>query len=322
MAIYIWGTGCGAGQLLDGGLKDREIAGFVDSYPNMKQFLGKNVISPADLAERDFELVIVSSRMTDEIKNTCEKLSIPLEKVLFLKNNYSLNDVNVSYEQAEKVLGRERLNSLRQNYRAVRVPDWIDDGVLGEKELENDYIRVKTLQSLTNQLQNVSGDCAELGVYRGSFARVINALMPQRRLYLFDSFQGFEERELKAELSMGHGGEGFAEAHRNTAVEKIIGIMPHPENVVIKQGWFPQSLEGLEGKFALVSLDADLEESTYEGLKYFCPRMSEGGYILLHDYNNPALPGVKNALQHWEKLNYRIPKLPLPDLMGTMVLCF
>ncbi len=322
MAIYIWGTGCGAGQLMDEKLRGVEVAGFVDSFPNMKQLMGRPVISPQELLERKFELVIVSSRMADEIENTCKELNIPLEKVLFLKNNYSLTDKNRSYEQAEKVLGAEGLKSLRQSYRVLRLPDWTENGVLGERELENDYVRVKALQILTESLKDVEGDCAELGVYRGAFARIINALMPERKLYLFDSFQGFEEKELKAELSRGRGGEGFAEAHRNTAAEKIMGIMPYPEKAVIKQGWFPQSLEGLESRFALVSLDTDLEESTYEGLKYFCPRMNAGGYILLHDYNNPALPGVKAAIRRWESENCRLHTVPLADLMGTLVISF
>ena len=322
MGIYVWGIGCGTGQLMDGGLELDRIDAFVDSRPYQSSFMGKKVISPRELAGRDYDLIIVSTRMAEEIEEICLELGISMEKVLFLKNNYHLEDRNRSYAQAEKILGSELLRSLRQRYRAMRLPDWLDDGPLLEREVENDYIRVKTLQAISGRLRSVPGACAELGVYRGSFARCINALMPERKLYLFDSFEGFEEKELRQEMARGRGGEGFAAAHRDTSVERVLSIMPAKENIIIKQGWFPQSLDGLEASFCLVSLDADFEESSYEGLKYFVPRMEKGGYIMLHDYNNPALPGVKSALERYEKENGRLTVLPLPDLMGTRVLCF
>jgi O-methyltransferase len=43
---------------------------------------------------------------------------------------------------------------------------------------------------------NVIGEVAELGVYRGDFASIINALFPDRKLYLFDTFRGFARTTL------------------------------------------------------------------------------------------------------------------------------
>ena len=78
---------------------------------------------------------------------------------------------------------------------------------------------------------------------------------------------------------------------------------------------------GLEGeRFALVSLDADLEESTLAGLRFFLPRMSAGGYLLLHDWNNPKLPGVRRALARWEAEHGRLAAVPLCDVNGTLVI--
>lgn len=77
--------------------------------------------------------------------------------------------------------------------------------------------------------------------------------------------------------------------------------------------------EGLDETFAFVSLDMDFEESIYEGLKYFYPRMSENGYIFVHDYNS-SLRGVEKAVDRYEedyKVNLR--KMPLCDANGTLV---
>ena len=96
--------------------------------------------------------------------------------------------------------------------------------------------------------------------------------------------------------------------------------MTYLDNIVIKQGLFPQSLRGLEEKFAFVSIDVDFEESIYEGLKYFYPRLREGGYIFVHDYNSDLL-GVEKAIDKYERENgIMLHKVPLADKSGTSVL--
>ena len=94
-----------------------------------------------------------------------------------------------------------------------------------------------------------------------------------------------------------------------------------PEKAVVRQGLFPATAAGLETeRFCLVSLDVDLEESSYAGLCWFLPRMSEGGYLLLHDYNNPRLPGVKRAVERWEAERGRLRTVPLCDVNGTLAI--
>ena len=46
MAIYVWGTGCGASELLERGFTLDRVEAFVDSYPMGNTFLGKPVLLP------------------------------------------------------------------------------------------------------------------------------------------------------------------------------------------------------------------------------------------------------------------------------------
>ena len=69
-----------------------------------------------------------------------------------------------------------------------------------------------------------------------------------------------------------------------------------------------------------ILLDVDLEESTLSGLRFFLPRMAEGGYLLLHDYNNPKLPGVKRTAERYEAEFGRLRAVPLCDVNGTLVI--
>lgn len=44
---------------------------------------------------------------------------------------------------------------------------------------------------------------AEGGVFQGDFAKVINQCFPKHKLYLFDTFEGFDERDTKKEYDEG-----------------------------------------------------------------------------------------------------------------------
>lgn len=314
MSVYVWGTGCGASELLEAGLTLDRIAAFVDSYPSGETFLGKPVLLPHQLAVDHCDLLIVTTRHADAVAERCAQLGIPAEKLLFLKNNHHLADRNTACTHAESLLGRELLNKLLPKQRIVPTPASLTDSDLPERDLSNDYVRLATLELLCRRLGNVPGAAAELGVYKGFFSRCINQLLPERKLYLFDSFAGFAPEACAS--------EAFQAAHANTAVEKVLAIMPHPERVCVKPGFFPGSLNGLEERFCLVSLDVDFAQTTLDGLRYFWPRLEEGGYLMLHDWGNPKLPGVADALLAFEKeIDGKIPAIPLCDVGGTLVLC-
>ena len=313
MGIYVWGTGCGASELVGQGLASDRITGFVDSFPSGEMFLGKPVLLPEALPVEECELLIVTARHADAIGKRCKELGIPAEKCLFLKNNMVLTDRNAACTRAGELLGEELLKKLLPGQHIVPTPAQLAGGRLPRQELENDYVRLATLELLCRRLESVPGAAAELGVYKGFFARCINLLMPERRLYLFDSFEGFAE---------GAGAtEAFQAAHRNTAVDRVLAIMPHSEKVTVRPGFFPESLEGLEERFCLVSLDVDFYGTTLEGLRYFWPRLERGGYLLLHDWGSPGLSGVRRAFSDYEaEIGAQIPSVPLCDLGGTLVL--
>ena len=315
MEIYVYGTGCGAGELIDAALPAERVAAFVDGTARPEGFLGRPVIAPEALRGRRVDLLIVASRRSEEIARELDALGVDPDKVFFLKNHLVPVDRNRSYAPAEDVLGKDYVNRIRCSERLIRAPLWTQTEAITGPEAENDYVRLKTLEAICARLEGVPGAAAELGVYRGGFARWLSALLPDRTLYLFDTFAGFDEAESEG------CGEGFVGAHRNTAAERVLSVLPHPGRAVLRQGLFPSTAAGLEEeRFALVSLDVDLEESTLSGLRFFLPRMAEGGYLLLHDYNNPKLPGVKRAVGRYEAEAGRLCAVPLCDVNGTLVI--
>jgi len=314
VGIYVWGTGCGASELIEAGLEITGITAFVDSFPMGETFLNKQVLLPEQLPLEDCDLLIITARHADAIGKTCAQLGIPAEKCLFLKNNCHLADRNEACGAAVELLDGELLKKLLPKQRIVPTPAQLADSELPERDMSNDYVRLATLELLCRRLADVPGAAAELGVYKGFFARCINQLLPERKLYLFDSFEGFG-----AEASAS---ESFQAAHTNTTIEGVLAIMPHPERIAVKPGFFPESLDGLEERFCLVSLDVDFYQTTLDGLRYFWPRLSPGGYLMLHDWGSPKLSGVARALEAYEaQLGKKLPAVPLCDVGGTIVLC-
>jgi O-methyltransferase len=73
-----------------------------------------------------------------------------------------------------------------------------------------DYIRYSSLElaALEIKKRGITGAVAELGVFRGDFAARINSVFPERKLYLFDTFAGFDERDIAREKGNPRGGGG------------------------------------------------------------------------------------------------------------------
>lgn len=198
-------------------------------------------------------------------------------------------------------------------------------------------IRLAALRLLagTIQARKIEGTVAELGVYKGDFAAEINRLFPERPQYYFDTFSGFDARDLETERQIlsdadeekdaaPHGKRGRSDRQfrdfSDTSMQEVMHRFSHPENVHLVRGYFPDSTAQIpETEYAFVSLDPDLYAPTLAGLQYFWPRLVSGGVILLHDYTSMQFPGVKKAADEFMVPKGLVP-VPLMDLHGSAVL--
>jgi O-methyltransferase len=182
-----------------------------------------------------------------------------------------------------------------------------------------DYIRLSSLELVSHEihLHKLKGSVAELGVYKGKFAKYINQYFSDRPFYLFDTFQGFDTRDISSDRSKNFstGDQNFSD----TSVQSVLKRMPFPEKCIPVKGFFPDSAHDVEDRFVFVSLDADLYEPIYQGLHFFYPRLAEGGYIFVHDFNNDAYNGVRQAVEKFCS-ERSIGFTPLPDSGGTAIL--
>lgn len=181
-------------------------------------------------------------------------------------------------------------------------------------------IRLASLRLIASEIneQKLDGEVAELGVYKGKFASEINKLFPNKKLYLFDTFEGFYDEDLEIERSQGYSKAKEGD-FSDTNVELVKDRLSYQEQAVFIKGNFPESIKENLPSFCFVSLDTDLYKPTYEGLKIFYPKLVKGGMIIVHDYNSSQFPGVKKAVKEYCSEN-NIFIVPLCDMHGSAVL--
>lgn len=147
--------------------------------------------------------------------------------------------------------------------------------------------RLYRIAQLVRDVENVEGDMAEAGVFRGGSAKVITTINPNKTLHLFDTFAGIPEDDA---IAGGHRKGDFAASYHDVK-DALAG-----DNVILYPGVFPDTAVGFERKFAFVHLDLDTYQSTFAALEYFWHRLSPGGVIVLDDYGWVHCPGVARAL--------------------------
>lgn len=182
-----------------------------------------------------------------------------------------------------------------------------------------DKVRFFNFWFLVERLKKmqVPGAFAELGVYKGQSARVLHHMDPARKFHLFDTFEGFRTEDLKGET--GEAATYSSTNFADTSTAKVLSVIKGNSNIIMHPGYFPDSAASvIHEKFALVNIDVDLFKPTKAGLEFFYPRLSPGGVILVHDYNN-KWEGVMKAVDDFCK---SIPEsmFVLPDRDGTVMI--
>ena len=151
---------------------------------------------------------------------------------------------------------------------------------------------------------NIPGAMAEIGVYRGETSEYLHAFAPSTRLYLFDSFAGFENSD--------------DDRFRDTSVNFVKQRLGNLDNVEFRVGFFPDTAVGLENEtFSFVSYDADKYDVALSTLEFFYPRLSPGGYFFAHDFSSPESDfAVQRAVREFLSDKPEL-LIELPDLGGS-----
>ena len=215
------------------------------------------------------------------------------------------------------VLDDERASEMEAQIRELG----FDGPVLRPDALKTFDARAATMRLLAEQIREkeIPGAVAELGVFRGDFAALINAAFPERTLHLFDTFEGFPEEDVAIEQAQGLSRAKVGD-FSETAQAIVEERLPHPEKAVFHKGYFPNTFRPcMEERFAFVSVDADLYAPTAAALPLFWAQLSPGGALLIHDVNSTQFTGAGKAVREFCREKALLPT-PVCDLHGSVIL--
>ena len=284
MKVVIWGCGDFGRRVLPNLIMSEkyEVIAYTDSNEGIwgKNLLSIPIIAPEQLMGQIFDLLLIdvsSPSAAEKIRAESLRLGIPQNRVVNAFEDFRFMDLFVD----------QRICFIRG------YADWV-------------------------RSEKAEGNVAECGVFRGDSAKYINCYFPDRKLYLCDTFEGFDSGDMQYEKD---NSEIFDKSRfsdqsffMETGSTLVMRKMPYPKNVVIKEGYFPESMQGVEDKFCFVNLDMDLYIPMLNGLRFFWDKMVDNGCILLHDYFSGVFKGVKQAVETFEKeREIQIKKMPIGD---------
>lgn len=172
--------------------------------------------------------------------------------------------------------------------------------------------RLSNIQTLIEAIihADTPGDLIETGVWRGGATIFMRGVLKAygdttRKVWVADSFEGFPQTELQGAGTQSYSSETIADSRRappkeiqtildqlwsRTSYEAVrehferYGLLD--DQVCFLRGWFCDTLPSAPiERLALLRLDGDLYDSTYDALKALYPKVSPGGFVIVDDYN-------------------------------------
>lgn len=151
--------------------------------------------------------------------------------------------------------------------------------------------------------KNNTHDFVEVGCWHGHSSYMICHLIKKYKkninLNIFDSFKGLSKETISDKNLLKFNDNQILkirrqfEANEDFVKNEVLGEF---DFINIYKGWVPEKFYILKNKkFSFVHIDVDLYEPTIESLKFFYPRLIDGGVIVCDDYNSKVFDGAKRA---------------------------
>jgi outer membrane murein-binding lipoprotein Lpp len=175
------------------------------------------------------------------------------------------------------------------------------------------YALYKAVQYLV--VNRIPGDFVECGVWRGGSMRLAAMVLrslgdTERRLYLYDTFEGMTEPDEARDIDL-HGNAAindwvqikrrdvkWAYAPIEEVRETMVGSGYPMDKVVLVKGPVEQTIPGtIPEKIGLLRLDTDWHSSTKHEIEHLYPRLVQNGVLALDDYGHYR--GAQQAIDEY-----------------------
>jgi O-methyltransferase len=156
--------------------------------------------------------------------------------------------------------------------------------------------------------RQIPGDLIETGTWRGGASIFMRSILKaygvvDRSVYVADSFQGLptpDAEKYPADAGDKHHTFKFLAVPLEEVKQNFSRYGLLDDQVCFIEGWFRDTLPILrDKKWAMIRLDGDMYESTWDGLVNLYPNLSIGGYLIVDDYG--AVRGCREAVEDYRR---------------------
>lgn len=171
--------------------------------------------------------------------------------------------------------------------------------------------------------EDVPGDLIEAGTWRGGSAMMMRAVLhahgdQKRRVYVGDTFAGLPAPDVRR-----YPADSGARLHREprlaVSLEDVragferLGLLD--ERVVFLKGLFADTLPCVaDREWAVIRIDGDLYQSTFDALTHLWPGLAVGGFVIVDDYG--AVEGCRRAVDDFRAMHGIVTPLEHVDWTG------
>lgn len=199
--------------------------------------------------------------------------------------------------------------------------DWpcIAHTMIGMKRLDNLQYCVEKVIT-----EEIPGDLIETGVWRGGAAIFMRAILKaydvtDRRVLAADSFEGLpapNPLQFPQDANDAHHKVDYLAVPLDEVKANFERYGLLDEQVVFIKGWFRDTLPNVPAdSFAVLRLDGDMYESTWDALTNLFPKLSVGGYVIIDDYQ--VVPGCRAAVDDFRQQHSIVDQIHEIDWAGV-----
>lgn len=202
-----------------------------------------------------------------------------------------------------------------------------------------DMTRLLARYEIFKRVLPVKGSIVECGIYRGAglmcwanFSAVLEPCNLTRRIYGFDTFEGFPTPGLQDQSGFRGAQKGELRADCYDELLRLIAafdqnrFLGHVKKVELVKGnaceTIPQFVQSHPHVVvSLLFLDFDLYDPTRAAIEAFVPRMPKGAVLAFDELDNPAWPGETLALLETVGIrNLKIERVDFDPYIGFAVI--
>lgn len=166
---------------------------------------------------------------------------------------------------------------------------------------------IELLIQAINETKNLQGDIIECGSNRCGTTSILAQFLKtnniMKKIYALDSFSGFVPEEIQKERELGL--TNFSENSYNynsfSYVKRKVEKLKLSKIIILKKGFFHETLPTINSDFCVGFIDCDLAESMNFAAEKIWPHLVNNGILFFHDYGWIGYQNVKPTVDNFVK---------------------